>query len=291
MNDKINSMDLYHSQKKVSFAVRTMEVIDRELGGISDQPHRHNYYTVIWSYTATGRHIIDFKEYAIEPQNIFFVSPGQVHQMITDPNPSGLVILFTPEFLQKNSIREDFISNLKLFRGSDGNPPMEINNTMKQRLDMFARGMVEAFDSDSDMRNESFGSYLKLFLIECNGHCSLNLGTNTQKVEVKRSLVQQFKTIVENRFRQWHQVKEYAEELNVTPSYLNDVIKLSIGESAKDFIQCRLILEAKRMSVFTDKSIKEIGFDLGFEDPSHFSKFFKSFTGQTIMEFKDITIS
>jgi AraC family transcriptional regulator, transcriptional activator of pobA len=290
MSDKIYSLDLYHNQTPVSFAIRTMESIDHELGGISDSPHRHNYYTIIWSYTATGRHIIDFKEYPICPQSIFFVSPGQVHQMITDSNPTGLVILFTPEFLQRNSIKADFVSNLKLFRNSDETPPMEINSSMIKRLSVFADGMLEAFDSNTEMRIESIGSYLKLFLIECNGHCSLDYGSNTQNIEVKRTIVQQFKSIVENHFREWHQVKKYAEKLNVTPSYLNDVIKLAIGISAKDFIQNRLILEAKRMSVFTDKSIKEIGFELGFDDPSHFSKFFKNCTGKSFTEFKEIAV-
>jgi AraC-like DNA-binding protein len=168
---------------------------------------------------------------------------------------------------------------------------MEINSSMIKRLSVFADGMLEAFDSNTEMRIESIGSYLKLFLIECNGHCSLDYGSNTQNIEVKRTIVQQFKRIVENHFREWHQVKNYAENLNVTPSYLNDVIKLAIGISAKDFIQNRLILEAKRMSVFTDKSIKEIGFELGFEDPSHFSKFFKTCTGKSFMEFKEIAVT
>ncbi len=84
-----------------------------------------------------------------------------------------------------------------------------------------------------------------------------------------------------------HQVKDYAEILNVTPNYLNEVIRTSINIPAKEFIQNRLILEAKRMVVFTDKSSKEIGFELGFDDPSHFSKFFKSNAGQSLQEFRE----
>src|SRR5512135_1376613 len=111
----IYSLDLKYNDEPMPFVIKTMEEIDEKLGGIADSPHRHNYYTVIWSFTATGKHIIDFKEYPIEPHHIFFVSPEQVHQVITDPKPTGYVILFTPEFLEKNSIRQDFIANLKLF--------------------------------------------------------------------------------------------------------------------------------------------------------------------------------
>jgi hypothetical protein len=62
MKDKISSLDLKFADAPAQFVIKTMEEIDNALGGISDLPHRHTYYTVIWSYTATGKHIIDFKE-------------------------------------------------------------------------------------------------------------------------------------------------------------------------------------------------------------------------------------
>lgn len=285
--DKIYSLDLLYNDIPMPFVIKTMEEIDRTLGGIADKPHRHNYYTIVWPVTATGRHIIDFKEYAIQPNHIFFVSPGQVHQIITDPNPTGYVLLFTSEFLEKNSIRNDFIFNLKLFRKCDETPPLQVSDQMADRLRTFADQMISAFQNQNDMFLEIIGAYLKLFLIECNDHCSLTPGSNLQKIEVSKTLVKNFKEAVEKDFAQNHQVQYYAEALNVTPNYLNNVIKTSIDISAKDYIQNKLILEAKRMVVFTEMSAKEIGFKLGFEDPSHFSKFFKINTGQSLQEFKD----
>jgi AraC family transcriptional regulator, transcriptional activator of pobA len=292
MKSNIYSLDLIYDNVPMPFVIKTMEEVNQKSGGIADDPHRHNYYSVIWSFTATGKHIIDFKEYAIEPDHIFFVNPGQVHQVIThsNPSPTGIVLLFTPEFLQKNSIREDFITNLRLFRNSDETPPLPITDKMKTSLSSFTEQMLTAFNSTDEMRYETMGAYLKLFLIECNGHCSLFPGSNTQTMEVGRTLVRQFKNLVEKHYQTWHQVKEYAEALNVSPNYLNEVIKSSIQISAKDYIQNRLMLEAKRMTLFTRKSMKEIGFDLGFDDPSHFSKFFKSNTGQSLQEFKEMLV-
>lgn len=284
--DKIYSLDLHLDGTPMPFVMKTMEEIDRQLGGIADNPHRHNYYTVIWSFTATGKHIIDFREYLILPDHIFFVSPEQVHQIITDPGPTGYVILFTPEFLERNSIRPDFIANLKLFQKSDETPPLALSGKMSATLRLFADHLFSAFHSDHELRFETIGAYLKLFLIECNGHCSLSPGDNGQSIEVGKTLVKNFKEIVEKHYAEWHQVKEYAEALYVTPNYLNEVIKSSIHISAKEYIQNRLLLEAKRMAVFTRKSSKEIGFDLGFEDPSHFSKFFRSNNGISLQEFK-----
>lgn len=285
--DKIYSYQLMYNGAPIPFVIKTMEEIDHALGGISDHPHRHDYYTVIWSVTATGKHVIDFKEYPILPHHVFFVSPEQVHQIISDPNPTGYVILFTPEFLEKNSIRPDFIANLKLFQKSNETPPLPLSGKMADTLKPFADQMLTAFHSQHDLFLETLGAYLKLFLIECNRNCVLSPSTNTQSIEVGKTIVKNFKAIVENHFKEWHQVKDYAEELCVTPNYLNEVIKLTINVSAKDFIQNRIILEAKRMVVFTQKSGKEIGFDLGFDDPSHFSKFFKSNTGQSLQDFKE----
>lgn len=283
---RIYHLDLLHNQVPVPFVIKTMEEIDIQLGGISDNPHRHNYYTVIWSFTATGRHIIDFKEYPIKPHQIFFVNPSQVHQIISDPNPTGYVILFTPEFLEKNSIRPDFISNLKLFQSRDESAALPISLKMREKLKLFADQMLAAFNSNDALSMDIAGAYLKLFLIECNGHCSLSRNTNTQSIEVGKTLVKSFKEIVEKKYTQWHQVKDYADALNVTPNYLNEVIKTAINVSAKEFIQNRIVVEAKRMILFTGKSSKEIGYEMGFEDPSHFSKFFKNQSGQTLHEFK-----
>ncbi len=287
MKEKIDSLDLLDEGAPASFVMRTMEEIDLRQEGIADDPHRHNYYSIIWSFTATGKHIIDFHEYSIEPRTLFFVSPGQVHQVITDPGPKGLVILFTLEFLQKNSIQAEFISNLRLFRDCDETPPLPLNEMVSSRLMTFADAMSKALKSPDDMKFETIGAYLKLFLIECNRQCSLFPDSNTQNLEVGRSLVQRFKGLVEEHFTGWHQVQDYARELNVSPGYLNEVISSSIHKPAKEYIQNRLILETKRLSLFTAKSIKEIGYDLGFDDPSHFSKFFKTFTGNSIGEFRE----
>lgn len=284
--EKIYSLDLMHNGTPAPFVIKTMEEIDEALGGIADTPHKHNYYTVIWPTGATGRHIIDFREYPIRRDHIFFVSPGQVHQIITDQGPTGFVILFSPEFLEKNSIRKDFISDLNLFRQSDETPPLPVSPEKAATLKYFTDRMREAFHNQYDMHLEAIGAYLKLFLIECNSHCNLPVETNTQSIETGKTLIRNFRELVEKNFPRWHQVQDYASALFVTPSYLNDVMRTAMDIPAKEFIRNKLILEAKRMAVFTEKSSKEIGFELGFEDPSHFSKFFRKNTGLSFQAFR-----
>ena len=124
----IPSLDLTHNNEKVSFAFRTMEDIHERNGNTPDLPHRHEYYTILWAKKVCGQHFIDYIEYPIRPNFIFFVNPGQIHQVITYGNPEGYVIMFTPEFLSQNQISEEFILNLGLFSCSTGTPPLQIND-------------------------------------------------------------------------------------------------------------------------------------------------------------------
>jgi AraC family transcriptional activator of pobA len=287
MNSGIDSVNLLYEGSPASFVIQTIESLHGEMDNTTDEPHRHNYFTVIWPFSGSGKHMIDFREYAIQPNHIFFVSPEQVHLINIETPVTGYLMRFTCEFLETYSIRKDFISNLRLFKSCDDAPPLPVNDSMKERLYMFCKNMSEAFQSSEEMRYETVGAYLKLFLIECNTSCTIRPAGNPQNLEVGRTLVRKFKDLVDNHFSEWHQVKDYASELNVTPGYLNEVIKTSIGQSAKEYIQNRLVLEARRLSLFTSQSFKEIGFGLGFNDPSHFSKFFKSSTGRSLQEFKN----
>ncbi len=285
-NNYIDTLELIWNELPVNFAFATMEQLDILSDGIADEPHRHNYYTVIWPTKSGGKHIIDFKEYSIIKDRIFFVSPFQVHQVITEREPTGFVLLFTPDFLSKHSINENFISNLKLFKKADETPPLEISQQKSNLLKGFIDEISNSFSNGGAMSQEVIGAYLKLFLIECNNLCDGLVDSNTQNVEVETNIVKSFKDLLENKYQKHHQVKDYADLLNVTPNYLNEVIKNSVNASAKELIQERLILEAKRLLLFTSNSIKEIGFLLGFEDPSHFSKFFKNNSGVSLQEFR-----
>ncbi|MBN1118882.1 MAG: helix-turn-helix domain-containing protein [Bacteroidales bacterium] len=263
-----------------------MEEIYLLKGNEPDVPHRHEYYTILWAKKVCGLHYIDYVEYPIKPNYIFFVTPGQVHQVITFGEPEGYVIMFTPEFIHKNNIDESFLTNLGLFSDSAATPPLTIDSKAAEQLNKIVVEIQKHFHDNNAFREDLLGSYLKIFLVECNKHLPENNMINLQVYESGRNILKEFKTLVEIHYPKWHKVSEYAGEMNITPDYLNNVIKTTIGKTAKEFIQNRLILEAKRLGIHTQLSTKEIAFQIGFEDPSHFSKFFKSAEGQPFSEFK-----
>jgi AraC-like DNA-binding protein len=87
-------------------------------------------------------------------------------------------------------------------------------------------------------------------------------------------------------YHETHSSKDFAEKLNISPDHLNKSIKLLTGKTAKELIQSKVSTEAKRLLYFSDLSNKEIAFQLGFREPSHFSTFFKKCTGQSPSEYR-----
>jgi len=102
----------------------------------------------------------------------------------------------------------------------------------------------------------------------------------------KLDIIRHFNLLVEDNYKKQHQVQFYANQLNKSPKTLSNLFALYNERSPLQVIQDRLILEAKRLFHYTDKSAKEIALDLGFEDAAHFSRFFKNQTDMSPSDFK-----
>ncbi|PKO97442.1 MAG: hypothetical protein CVU12_00200 [Bacteroidetes bacterium HGW-Bacteroidetes-7] len=290
----IPSFDLYHEDNPVMFAYRTMEEIWEETGGESDDPHRHNFYTIIWVKQGTGVHMIDFTSHEMKPGRLFFLSPGQVHQVVSHTEPLGLVLMFTGDFLCKHNITHDFLRALSLFESGNTSLPLDIKEGEETMLELAGKEIVSLFNSEINhvkagcerFKNEAVASWLKIFLIECHKHLPAQKNSNTQYAQTGNTLIGDFKDLLEENFSKWHQVSQFASALSVTADYLNNVIKDSTGVNAKEMIQQRIVLEARRLGVNTSLSSKEIAYSLGFKDPAHFSKFYKNVTGENFTDFR-----
>lgn len=286
-NKSIPVYELRHESEEVAFAIRSTKDVIAMFGANTDKPHRHDYYTVLWSHNNGGKHIVDYKEFSIQPNDIFFVSPGQVHQVIHNDSPDGTVILFTCDFLEMNSISNRFIINLNLFSEIANTPPIKLNEESASKMQSYVDEMRNAFIKDDPLKDDIIGAYLRLFLIECNKFANASQSDNTQAIQSGKVIVNNFKELLEKHYQDWKKVGEYAAELNLTADYLNSVIKSAVGKTAKELIQQRVVLEAKRMGLHTDLSTKEIAYRIGFDDPSHFSKFFKNIEGSSFSDFRN----
>jgi AraC-like DNA-binding protein len=278
----VKPVKTYHQvdkgNREAVFSISKMEDIYARRDGKTDKPHRHDFYTVLVIRSAQGTHKVDFNEYKLADQQIFFVAPGQVHQVVEKRASQGFVMTFAQEFLIENAINLSFIESLNLFNDYGHSPPLMPNTEQFQRVEHFTREIFALHESDAKMKEFSIGAFLKLFLIECNAICSVN-PIESLSTTSDNSTLKEFKQLVNEHYRKAHGTSYYAELLHITPDHLNRVVKKAIGRTAKEYIQSRITIEAKRLLYFSDLSNKEISFELGFNEPANFSAFFKKCTG------------
>lgn len=272
-------------EEDVSFGIFRMEDIYMEENGKADEPHRHNYYTVLIVNQAKGLHKIDFNTYELSNKQVFFVAPGQVHQVIESEMSIGFAMTFSNQFLVENSIPLSFIDSLNLFQNYGQSPPLMPNKEQFDTIENYANQIFDLYSNDAQMKCMSIGAFLKLLLIECNNICAVNpieMDVDT----TGDNLIRSFKKGVERNYKTEHSTTFYANELSITPDHLNRTFKARTGNTAKDYIQARIITEAKRLLYFTDLTNKEIAYELGFNEPANFSAFFKKHTQLSPSNFK-----
>ena len=245
------------------------------------QPHRHNYYEIFFFSTGGGTHTIDFNEVPIESHSVHFISPGQVHLMKRSPESKGHIILFSREFYhcQGNSGNDlfafPFLHNNTLI------PVLQLDADSFQTFSLF---LLQIREEQDNHNSEVLRAYLELILRKCK---SLFTDATPQVHSKDQELFTRFRLLVENEYRTNRQPSSYASALFITEKKLNQVCKSETGLSVGDFIRDRVLLEAKRLLHNADYTVKEIGYFLGFEDPSYFNRFFKTNTGLTAVEFRN----
>ena len=277
--------EVYSDEGDVSFGIFRMEDIYEEQNGEPDQPHRHGYYTVLIVNKANGLHKIDFNTYELKDKQVFFVAPGQVHQVIEREQSIGFAMTFSNHFLVENSIPLSFIESLNLFQNYGQSPPILPNKEQFEAIESLAKQIFELHISDQNMKCLSIGSLLKLLLIACNNICCVN-PIEMDVDSTGDTLIRAFKKAVEKDYKKDHSNTYYANGLYITPDYLNRTVKARTGTTAKDYIQSRIITEAKRLLYFTNLTSKEIAYELGFNEPANFSAFFKKHTQLSPSNFK-----
>ncbi len=268
-------------ETSVAFRYLPLELKDDHDASV---PHRHNYYEIFIFMEGGGVHEIDFETYPIESYSIQFVSPGQVHQVKRTASSFGQVIFFSRDFFMVAPQQEELLSNLPFINRNDAKPVLQLSATDMEDIMPILQAMDKESKSQEPFYEEAVRHYLSLLLLTCRRRAS---SASVEATTIEGKLCQDFKALLEKHFRMEHQVKAYAQMLTTTPKGLNQALTNYTGITASAHIFNRIILEAKRLLRHSTLSIKEIAFFLNYEDPAHFSKFFKGQTGSSPAEFRE----
>lgn len=243
-------------------------------------PHRHNYFEVLVFNKGGGKHEIDFTTHKIKSQSIHFVAANQVHVVKRLPGSSGYSFLFSTEFTSADF----YLADLAFYQPG-AVPTLNLTKKDFEEVTALLAEVQQSYVADSKGRRYEVKYLFQAILLKLQ-RLYLAQGNVKQIVPEKNKQAIQLQALIEEHYKAHWRAGDYAKEMRVSSIRLNDISKQQFGKSTEAVIQERLMLEIKRALVYGDKSIKEICYDLNFDDPTYFIRFFKKHTGTTPLEYR-----
>ncbi len=241
-----------------------------------DNPHRHDYFEFFIFTNGGGVHVIDFEDFDIHSSSVHIVAPGQVHQVKRSLDSTGFVLLFPISIFQTNNLLYNFLFNHICYDVKENSPSYQFDLSTQIEVSKIATKIWHDYTTQQYLKNEYILSYLNLLCIFCER--SKKQSPHKKYSNKNNALYFEFRGMVLLNYKTIKKVADYASALSISEKQLNEIIKIKTGESASTVIFKQVILEARRL-LHTGMSVKEVAFELNFDDPAHFSKFFKTQTG------------
>ena len=271
------------------FKIHTISRIREEQEEQYGLPHSHDYYEITWITTGTGKLFADLEEYALHENLLYFIKPNQVHRLLLSGDAQGFILSFKDSFFNLGAHEFDLTCEASLFQLFSHLQVLSVQRDTVTDMMEIMKKMMKEFENEYSFKAQLLRRYFKIFLIYV-GRQFEERQENTQHSR-ETELTKSFMGLLEKNFKEKKMVADYAAELYLTPNYLNGMVKKNTGFSAGHHIRQRVVLEAKRMCRFSDAGMKEIAYNLGFADSSHFSKFFKAVSGMNFSDFKKDILS
>ncbi len=254
----------------------------------NNSSHVHTFYEIIWFQEEGGTHTVDFQDYKVHKDSLFFLSPGQVHHFDGKTMHKGVLIQFCTDFMRDEQASEDIFLKYDVFN-AQSSPCCRLNDEgVAQQLAKIVEQMeVELAQRKAFAHTDMLRSLVRQFLILVyrHGHCKASF-----KLDAKRPahrLYAQFRQLIERKYTQLHTVAEYAQRLNVSVRTLSLCVHECADATPLVMINNRITLEAKRLLRYSPMIVKQVAQHLGFDDVSYFVKFFKRQTGVLPKEFRE----
>jgi len=173
-----------------------------------------------------------------------------------------------------------------LFFGSNDKPLLRPDASQSEELAGILHDLSIEMDRNDRFQEEVLRLLLKRFIINCT-RLARRQFIPQEATEHSYDLIRRYNVLIEQHFKQYHRVQDYARLLHRAPKTLANIFARHRQKTPLQVIADRLLLEAQRYLLYTTLSVKEIGHELGFENASAFSRFFKLHTGMSCLQFKE----
>jgi AraC family transcriptional regulator, transcriptional activator of pobA len=244
--------------------------------------HCLTYFDITFILEGEGNFLIDGNEFQIETGQLFFTAPNQIREWKIESMPKGLVLIFEEEFICNFFNDAQFVQKLSFFTRGLNIP----NLTLDEEQGRYFENIL--IQIENEILSKKDNHLLRALLYQALAWLNSAYRSSYQlpEVSVIDNHALRFSQLVEKHFKENHSVSFYAGELCITPGHLNNLIKKQYAISAKKYLQNRLIIEAKRLLLYSDMPVSEIAWQLNFQDPSYFIRLFRNETGISPLAFR-----
>lgn len=254
----------------------------RKLAASPNEPHVHDYEELLVGIEGELEHFIDFGSGYLKAPFISFVTKGKMHRVrpkIKDGKCNIWVIRFKSEFIPEITFHlyyyYHYNANLQLLKD-------QCFDEMATLCELMFKEMQQDDPNYAVIRHLLSALFLKIESERNSREEGETTTAKTQNITFKN-----FLKILEGNYHRPEGVEFYAEKLFMTVRNLNLICRNILQQSVSEIIETRKLIEAKNLLISTDKSISEIGFELGYNEKSYFTTVFKRKSGQTPSEFRE----
>lgn len=241
-------------------------------------------YKIVWCKENSTKISVDGYEINLSKDQVIFCTPLNVIKI--DESIQGVIsFVFNKEFYCIQTHDEEVSCNGLLFFGSSQPQIVFLEQKEKKLFNMIFDFFEEELKTKDPFQGEMLRTLLKRLLILSTRMVKENVQkSNLSNVQI--DLIRRYNLLVEEHFHKMHQVKDYADLLFKSPKTLSNLFKKYGEKSPLTIIHERILLEAKRLLLYSSKTNEEIAYSLGYKDAGHFSKFFKNNEGLSPTVFK-----
>ena len=257
------------------FNIRRVEDIIGDTNLVHDL-HRHDFYFILALKKGKGIHEIDFTAYEVNDNSVFFLRPGQVHRLELNAGCTGYLVEFNSGFYHSRSE-----SSNQRFRKASNKNYCTLEEARFNKFQAILSSMFYEYNAREEGYHDIIKSNLDILFIEFVRQSANSVHKPTTVNPYVQERFEEFLELLDKHIVTRKQVSQYTEMMNLSPYQLNEITKSSIGKTASEMINERIILEAKRYLLATSNQIKDIADLLGYEDASYFIRFFKKHTGHS----------
>lgn len=268
------------------FEIVDIEKVLNVKKGMMTVPHRAQFYHVIWVEKGNANHFIDFKPVRIEDNTLLFMPQNCVNKFDENGTYKGKAIIFTDSFFCKNNHDIQFLRSSMLFSDLYDIAKVKVGPQLSDLKVIFNSMETEYIKEPDSAQYYILHNLLHIFLLQAEREMKKQ-GFEELKPSANLDYLMLFKDLLEENFKTEKSVNKYASELSISEKQLHKSTTTLLDKTPKQIIDERVLLEAKRLLSHTNESIKEIAYELGYDEPTNFIKYFRKHTNTTPSEFRE----